>query len=46
MTNDKDFEKALDEADETLISQGIDPADLEDPAKEKLDLAENIENKK
>lgn len=43
MTHDKDFDKALNKAEETLIDQGIDPAELKDPARDKAELAQDIE---
>lgn len=46
MTEDKDFDRALNKAEDTLIDQGIDPADLNDPAKDKAELAQDIEDKK
>lgn len=45
MAEDKDFDRALNKAEETLINQGIDPAELKDPAKDKAELAQDIEGK-
>lgn len=39
------FDDALYMADETLISQDIDPADLKHPAIDKAELAQDIENR-